>query len=243
MDLPLSSSLLPLASSHPLVELLLKPVLLRLSWIEGTVLSNASLLRRLNLSPSSIDALALVAIAAFTARFKGQWRAMLAVLGMAEATYRSVRLLQLLERSDSEAEGRDDERGKRRKEREKQEIKHVLCFWLFYSLLALGQSLRATSASTSFLVAPKPISQRVAAFNRRLRSLVQPLTTRYPSLAFFNAPPRLAPRQPRTFPQPRPLIPVTLPRPPLPVKWLNTEVKYRLFKVSRICSRLSSVDS
>ncbi|ORY79721.1 hypothetical protein BCR35DRAFT_304540 [Leucosporidium creatinivorum] len=223
--LPLATALLRVTPNHPLIHLITSPLLARIAIIEATAL-RLPLLRRLGFSSAAIDVLALLAVGGAAARWRAQWRTMLGVLGVGEAILRTLGMLDLLERNE---EQEDEEQERDRRAKEKQEMKHLLCFWLAYGLISLGQSLRATTP-TSF-VAPRPILQRLTPLLRRLRATLKPLATRYPSLPFLVPPSRPAPRRPKSFPQPRPLLAASLPRPPVPVAWLSSEVKYRLVKL------------
>lgn len=225
LDLPLSTVLLGYTPSHPLIHLLAGPILTRIAWLESLAVRNPPL-RRLGFNATAIDVVVLVGLVGAVARWRAQWRAMLGVLGAGEAVLRTVRLLD--ERDEAE-EGTEEEQEQRR--RHKEDTKHMLCFWLVYSAISISQSLRATTSATPLLMR-QPLTQRLAPLLRRLRALLRPLTMRYPTLAFLAPSAQPAPRRPGAFPQPRPFLPLAnLPRPPLPVAWLSSEVKYRLIKL------------
>lgn len=218
--LPLSTLLLRSTPSHPLVQILASPILPRVALLESILLSHANLLRRIGLSSRGIVALAVLSLGGAIARWRDQWRTMLGILGLSEAMLRSWRVL---ERMDA---GVADQVDGAAMEQQQHEVKHLLSFWIVYALIALGESLRASSTSST---APtRPVSSRLSPLTRQLRVGLHRLAGKYPSFGFLS-PPRAPQRRP--FPQPRPRPGDLPPAPLLAVTYLSSEVKYRVVKL------------
>lgn len=168
--LPLTT-LLSRAPSHPLIQLFTSPLIPRVAFIESRLLLSppAALLRRLHLGSRSILFLATLGIGAAGARWREQWRVALGVAGIAEAVGRSLGLLAALEAGTELQDAAE-------------EVKRLLCFWLFFASLSLSESLVSSS--------PTPL--RPPAFLRPfLRSLPLPRPrTRFPQPAPFPLPRR-----------------------------------------------------
>lgn len=256
LDLPLSSSFANAIPSHPLPSLLLSPVLPRLAFLESALLSSApaKLLLRLGLGPKTILLLSFAGFARLSTKYRAQWRALLGLLGVAEALGRTVGVLDALEQRRSAEQA--DRKGKGRPTRLKEEAKHVLSWWMLYALVVLAEglhpdrlpSLAALSLpalpqvdwhSLATLPALSTLSDASGNVLFALRKRLIPLLRQFPSLALRfpslllspNSRPARSTRRP--FPQPRPLTGTTSSSlsPSLPVALCGSEVRWAVVKL------------
>ncbi|BGP14122.1 hypothetical protein JCM10213v2_002062 [Rhodosporidiobolus nylandii] len=153
LPLPLSTFIAAQTPSHPLPRLLTDPLLPRIAAFEAALLLSrpAALLIRLGLaSERGLVAVAVAALAGVLVRWRRQWRAVLWALGVGEALQRTVRVLRRAEGKEAKQKGSEagaaDEQDA---QAQQEETQHVLSFWLFFAVLSLFDSLRASSPTSA----------------------------------------------------------------------------------------------
>ncbi|KAK4058611.1 hypothetical protein OIO90_000055 [Microbotryomycetes sp. JL221] len=232
--LPLATLLAQARPHHPLVSKVYDPVVPRVANVEAVVHTSivAQLMRRIGLKHRSISCLACSALVAGVYKYRQQWRAMMGLLGVAEAVCTTFNLLATLEakevRQTSHDEGADEQ--ERAEHRIRQEIKHLASFWIVFATLSVLESVRATGISD--IERRGVVSSRIRTTLRQLRIMVRRLANKYPHLEFI-APARrsVGSNVRRPFPQPRPLALKAVQPAPAIATWLSSEVKYRVFKL------------
>lgn len=232
--LPLSSTLATSIPQHPLLHLLASPVFPRLAHIESLVLTSfpSTLLRRLGFSARAIVLVALVSLGGAVRRYRGQWRVMLGLLGVVEALSRTCTLLdgtdEEREREEGPAPPRQQGNAAAARHLKREQLVHVLSWWLLLALVTLAESIHASTGTVGSTTTT--VFARLAPHLRRLRRALLPLVARFPSLyTFLNS---KLPATRRPFPQPLPPTSrrVTLPT-PLLFSLFGSEVRYRLVKL------------
>jgi hypothetical protein len=211
LPLPVSTLFSNFGSLHPLLHLVVAPLLPRFNWIESTILLSppSSLLLRLGLGSTSIITLSTLGGAAGIVRWREQWRFMLSALGILEAVGRSWNALDALER-DSTTKGKEREKGE---EKEREEIKHVLCFWIFFALVEVsGSFIRSDLSAKNAFKLPH-------GWRSRLRNVAV-------ALHVLKLTPPGTPRTNRVFPQPKPF-----PSRPTSISPAPVELKRALMKL------------
>ena len=257
--LPLSTTFANCIPSHPLPSLLLEPVTPRLALIEATLLASppGRILARLGLGPKAIVLLAVAGLARLGSKYRAQWRALLGLLGVAEALGRTVGLLDALERRTGEEEPIGKGKGRAGGGALKDEAKYVLSWWILYALVVVAEGVHPNKLPSLALPtlptvdwrrltttsAAASLANLVSDLTTALRRRLIPLLARFPALA-LRFPQLLFPAHPaararasarRFYPQPRPYSAYTLggtPLPPsLPVALLGGEVRWELARL------------
>ncbi|KAM0792577.1 hypothetical protein ACM66B_005239 [Microbotryomycetes sp. NB124-2] len=233
VPLPLATLLVDKRPEHALTPELYDPVVKRVAHVEAVIQTSvaARALRRIGLGQATVSCLACSTIAASVYRYRLQWRAMLALLGVGEAVLTSLNLLADLDSRDelALASVKDDKEADDSDHRLASDVRHLACFWIVYGSLAVLESVRSiATGQTGNGVQRSSVTARLRPLARRMRVMVRKLVNKYPKFEF------LAPARPsvkRPFPQPRPInVAAAVPTPAV-AKWLSSEVKYRIFKL------------